>query len=366
VKRPSINIAAVAAQAGVGVGTVSRVLNGSDQVSDATRERVLRTVAQLNYRPLRSASSLSKGRTGAVGILVSDITRPSVVERLVGVMEVLNDAGLDAVVLNAQNRTQLDHHLSTLTDERRVDGIIVISIGVAQERVARIRELEIPLVLIDNDLPGVPRVCIDDVLGGQMAADHLVSLGHRRIGFLGENSDIAMGMPSSENRYRGYLRALERSGIEPDFDLVIRGPHSSDAAAALTTVLLGVGRDRPTAICASSDILAVGVIKALHQLGRDVPGDCAVIGFDNIEISSILDLSTVRQPLRESGTRGASMMVALLNGESVEPQRKELALEVIPRASSLGSPKRLVGGSRGDLDAQRNLHVLQRGVGTVS
>jgi len=365
-KKPSINIARVAAEAGVGVGTVSRVLNDSDQVSDATRERVLRTAARLNYRPLRSASSLSRGRTGSVGLLVSDITRPSVVERLVGVIDVLNAAGLDAVVMNAQNRTQLDHHLVSLTDERRVDGIIVISIGIAPERVARIRELAIPLVLIDGDLEGLPRVCIDDVAGGQMAAEHLVSLGHRRIGFLGENSDIAMGMPSSESRYQGYLRALDAADIEPDFDLVVRGPHSSDAAAALTTVLLGVAKDRPTAICASSDTIAVGVIKALHQLGRDVPGDCAVIGFDDIEIASILDLSTIRQPLLESGARGASMMVSLLDGASVEPLREELALEVIPRASSIGTRVKLAGVPRGDLDGNRVGHILQRGGGAVS
>ncbi|HEY5302929.1 MAG TPA: LacI family DNA-binding transcriptional regulator [Acidimicrobiales bacterium] len=365
-KKPSINIARVAAEAGVGVGTVSRVLNDSDQVSDATRERVLRTAARLNYRPLRSASSLSRGRTGSVGLLVSDITRPSVVERLVGVIDVLNAAGLDAVVMNAQNRTQLDHHLVSLTDERRVDGIIVISIGIAPERVARIRELAIPLVLIDGDLEGLPRVCIDDVAGGQMAAEHLVSLGHRRIGFLSENSDIAMGMPSSESRYQGYLRALDAADIEPDFDLVVRGPHSSDAAAALTTVLLGVAKDRPTAICASSDTIAVGVIKALHQLGRDVPGDCAVIGFDDIEIASILDLSTIRQPLLESGARGASMMVSLLDGASVEPLREELALEVIPRASSIGTRVKLAGVPRGDLDGNRVGHILQRGGGAVS
>jgi DNA-binding LacI/PurR family transcriptional regulator len=177
---------------------------------------------------------------------------------------------------------------------------------------------------------------------------------------------MAMGMPSSENRYQGYLQALDAAGIELDFDLVVRGPHSSDAAAALTTVLLGVGKNRPTAICASSDTIAVGVIKALHQLGRDVPGDCAVIGFDDIEIASILDLSTIRQPLLESGARGASMMVALLGGARVDPLREELALEVIPRASSIPTQATIAGVPRGDLDGHRVLHILQRGGGTVS
>lgn len=360
-KKLPINISMVAAEAGVGVGTVSRVLNGSEQVSDATRERVLCTMARLDYRPLRSASSLSKGRTGAVGILVSGITRPSVIARLEGVIDVLNDAGLDAVVLNAQNRTQLDHHLTSLTDQRRVDGIIVISIGIADERVARIKELDIPLVLVDNDVPNLPRVVIDDVEGGKIATDHLLSLGHRRIGFIGDNSDIAIGTLSSENRYLGYLKALGVAGIEPDFELVVRGPHSSNAAVALGSVLLELGKDRPSAIFASSDTMAAGVIKALHQHGLDVPGECAVIGFDNIEISSILDLSTVRQPLLESGTKGASMMVALLNGEIFEPRRVELPLEVIPRGSSLGNQRKLSIVPLGEVRGHHGLHILQRG-----
>jgi DNA-binding LacI/PurR family transcriptional regulator len=356
----------VAAEAGVGVGTVSRVLNGSDQVSEATRDRVLSTMARLNYRPLRSASSLSKGRTGAVGILVSGITRPSVVERLVGVIDVLNDAGLDAVVLNAQNRTQLDHHLDSLTDQRRVDGIIVISIRIADDRIARIKELDIPLVLVDNDLPDLPRVFIDDVRGGKIATDHLLSLGHRRIGFIGDNSHIAMGMPSSENRYIGYLESLEAAGIEPDFDLVVRGPHSSNAASALTVVLAELGKDRPTAIFATSDTMAAGVVKALQYTGLDVPGDCAVIGFDDLEISSILEISTVRQPLLESGVKGASMMVALLDGEGVDLQGEELPLEVIPRESSVGKEKRVSRTPFGAREGQHDLRAPHSSEGIFS
>ena len=200
----AISIATVAAEAGVGVGTVSRVLNGSDQVSEATLKRVLSTIERLDYRPLRSASSLSKGRTDAVGILVSVITRPSVMARLVGVIDVLSDAGLDAVVFNVENRAQLDRHLSSIIDQRRVDGIISISLRIPKERITRIRKLSIPLVLVDNSLPNLPCVYIDDVEGGKMATEHLLSLGHRRIGFIGDNARSDLGMSASENRYAGY------------------------------------------------------------------------------------------------------------------------------------------------------------------
>lgn len=361
-----ISIAVVAAEAGVGVGTVSRVLNGSNQVSEATRKRVLSVMERLDYRPLRSASSLSKGRTDAVGILVSVITRPSVMARLVGVIDVLSDAGLDAVVFNVENRAQLDRHLSSITDQRRVDGVISISLRIPDERVKRIRKLGIPLVLVDKSLPGLPSVSIDDASGGAMATEHLLSLGHRRVGFIGDNAHVDLGMSASEDRYAGYLAALEGAGIEPDVDLVARGPHSSEAAAALTGALIQLGKRGPSAIFASSDTLALGVIKAAQEHGRRVPDDLAVIGFDNLDVSSILDISTVHQPLLESGTRGASMMVTLLSGEGLRPHREELPLEVVARGSSLGDKRSNPTKSYGVSGASTGLQVLQGGEGMVS
>ena len=362
----AISIATVAAEAGVGVGTVSRVLNGSDQVSEATLKRVLGTIERLDYRPLRSAASLSKGRTDAVGILVSVITRPSVMARLVGVIDVLSDAGLDAVVFNVENRAQLDRHLSSIIDQRRVDGIISISLRIPKERIARIRKLAIPLVLVDNNLSGLPCVYIDDVAGGEMATNHLLALGHRRIGFIGDNARSDLGMSASENRYAGYLMALEAAGIGPEFDLVARGPHSSEAAAVLAGALFELGKHRPTAIFASSDTLAVGVIKAAQQHRLKTPDDVAVIGFDNLEVSSILDISTVNQPLLESGTKGASKMVSLLNGEIAKPHREELGLDVVPRGSSSGIQKNSPTKLYGVVEGPQGLQILQGGEELVS
>ncbi|MHB8334630.1 MAG: LacI family DNA-binding transcriptional regulator [Acidimicrobiales bacterium] len=358
-KTRTISIATVAAEAGVGVGTVSRVLNGGGQVSEATRNRVQSTIERLDYRPLRSASSLSKGRTDAVGIMVSVITRPSVMARLVGVIDVLNDAGLDAVMFNVENRAQLDRHLSSIIEQRRVDGIISISLGIPKERIARIKKLNIPVVLVDNSLSNLPSVYIDDVAGGNMATEHLLSLGHQRIGFVGDNSKADLGMSASEDRYAGYLMALEQAGIEPDFDLVARGPHSSQAAEVLTSALLEIGKRRPTAVFASSDTLAVGAIEAARKHGLDIPGDLAVIGFDNLEISTILDISTVNQPLLASGIKGALKMVSLLNGETATPHREGLALELVPRGSSVGSWRSGVTKPYGVVGGPKGLQILQ-------
>ena len=283
VGKRAISIATVAAEAGVGVGTVSRVLNGSDQVSQDTRNRVLSTIERLDYRPLRSASSLSKGRTDAVGILVSVITRPSVMARSVGVIDVLSDAGLDAVVFNVEDRAQLNRHLSSIIDQRRVDGIISISLRIPQERLVRIRKLSIPLVLVDNSLPNLPCVFIDDIAGGKMATEHLLSLGHRRIGFIGDNAKTDLVNVRLGESLRRLPDGSRRGGVGPDFDLVARAPHSSEAAAALAGAPFEPGRRRPTAIFASSDTLAVGVIKSAQQHRLKIPDDLAVIGFDNLE-----------------------------------------------------------------------------------
>jgi DNA-binding LacI/PurR family transcriptional regulator len=269
-------------------------------------------------------------------------------------------------MFNVDNRAQLDRHLSSIIDQRRVDGIISISLRIPRERLARIGKLDIPLVLVDNSLPDLPCVYIDDVAGGKMATEHLLSLGHRRLGFIGDNAHTDLGMSSSEDRYDGYLMALEAAGIEPDFDLVARGPHSSEAAAVLTSGLFELGKRRPTAIFASSDTLAVGVIKAAQQHGHEIPDDLAVIGFDNLDVSSVLDISTVNQPLLESGIKGASKMVSLLNGEIAKPHREELPLDVVPRGSSLGIQRNNSTKLYGVVEGPHGLQILQGGEELVS
>ena len=178
----------------------------------------------------------------------------------------------------------------------------------------------------------------DDVAGGRLATDHLISLGRRRIGFLGDEvfakPPVGLGFTSSEHRLRGYQRALAAAGIDFDAGLVRRAPHSAAAAAELAAQLLK-SPGPPSAIFAASDTQAIGALAAADRLGVPVPGQLSVIGFfDDIESATLLGLSTVRQPLERSGAGGARRLCALLRGERVSPLRQELALEVVQRASS--------------------------------
>ena len=146
-----VNIAAVATRAGVGVGTVSRVINGSPHVRDSTRRRVLEVIDGLNYRPSRLASGLSRGRTGAVGILVPFLTRPSAVERLAGVIAGLDEQGYDTVVFNVETTQQRDHHVEALLSQHRTDGVVVISLRLATYQLAAFQRAKVPLSMVDVD-----------------------------------------------------------------------------------------------------------------------------------------------------------------------------------------------------------------------
>ena len=337
--RPA-TIADVAAASGVGVGTVSRVINGATNVREATRAKVLKVIEQLRYRPSHLAASLSRGTPRTVAIVVPHLTRPSAVMRLAGALAVLDEQGYDTVVCNVVTPQQRDHHLAALTSRHRADGVIVVSLRLSAAQLAAFRRAGVPLITIDVMTPGVPQTLTDDVAGGRLAAGHLLALGHRRIGFVGDTmrgavgaSRVGLGFTASQHRLTGYRQALAAAGLGHDPALVRRGPHGPANAEALAAELLALP-DPPSAIFAASDIQAIGVLAAADRLGASVPGDLSVIGFDDIESAALLGLSTVRQPLAESGAEGARRLCALLRGERVAPLRQQLALEVVQRSST--------------------------------
>jgi DNA-binding LacI/PurR family transcriptional regulator len=330
-------IADVAAASGVGVGTVSRVINGAANVREATRASVLKVIDQLGYRPSHLATSLARGTARTMAIVVPHLTRPSVVMRLAGALAVLDEQGYDTVVCNVDTPQQRDHHLAALTKRHRADGVIVVSLRLSREQLVSFRRAGVPLVAVDTLAPGVPQTVTDDVTGGRMATEHLLALGHRRIGFVGDivppMSATDLGFTSSQHRLSGYRQALAAAGIEYDPRLVRRGPHGPANAEALAAGLLAL-RDRPSAIFASSDTQAMGVLIAADRCGIPVPGRLSVIGFDDIESAALLGLSTVRQPLEDSGAEGARRLCALLRKERVSPLRQRLALKIVHRSST--------------------------------
>jgi DNA-binding LacI/PurR family transcriptional regulator len=338
--RRRATIADVAAASGVGVGTVSRVINGAANVRDTTRRTVLKVIEELGYRPSHLAAALSRGTPRTAAILVPQLTRPSAVMRLAGALAVLDEQGYDTVVCNVDTVEQRDHHLAALTSRHRADGVIVVSLRLSAAQLASFRRAGVPLVTVDAAARGVPQTVTDDVAGGRLATGHLLSLGHRRIGFVGDTmrgaaaaSRLGLGFVASQHRLRGYRQALAAAGVGYDPALVCRGPHGPANAEALTTRLLALP-EPPSAIFAASDTQALGVLAAAERCGLAVPRQLSVIGFDDIESAALLGLSTVRQPLGDSGAQGARRLCALMRGERVVPLRQQLALEVVQRSTT--------------------------------
>ena len=327
-------IAEVARHAGVGVATVSRVLNGSPAVREGTRRRVLDAIADLGYAPNPAARALSTGRTLSVGVVAPFFTRPSVIERLRGISQVLAGAGYQLVLFDVERPGQDWESFRTLPGG--LDGLLSISLCPPEPDLARFEAAAMPVVLVDHPDQRLPAVYTDDVAGGRLATGHLLELGHHRIAFLGDFEHNYHGFTSSAMRRTGYEHALAAAGVELDEELVWRASHGREAAAALTHERLGSAR--PTAIFAASDTQAVGVLEAAEGLGVDVPGDLAVVGYDDIEVARYAGLTTVAQPLEESGARGAELLLAALEGG--EADGEQLPVELVIRSTTAGRTER--------------------------
>ncbi|HSN78707.1 MAG TPA: LacI family DNA-binding transcriptional regulator [Anaerolineae bacterium] len=328
-----VTIYDVAKQAEVGVGTVSRVLNNNPRVSPETRQRVLGVIDTLNFRPSPLAQRLSRRKTLSIGVIAVFFTRPSVVERLRGIEAVVAASEYDLIVYNVETPAKRDDIFCATAANRRVDGLLVISLTPADADVERWRSAGVPVVLVDTHHPALPRIVVDDVLGGYRAAQHLLELGHRQIAFVGDPVHTAFNFTSSQDRLAGLCQALAEYDIawRPDYHQT--GEHGQEAARALTHQLLALD-EPPTAIFAASDTQALGVMQAAREVGIQVPEDLSVIGFDDIEMAEHVHLTTVRQPLVETGRRGIGLLRRLMDDPGLATTCEELPIELVVRQTT--------------------------------
>jgi LacI family transcriptional regulator len=335
----------VAAHAGVGIGTVSRVLNDHPAVTDETRAKVRQAIETLDYHPSRVARALSRQRSGSVAVVVPFFTHPSVVVRLRGVLRVFDESPYEVILFNVDHAEFRPSRFDRLTRRDLADGVLVMSLAPTADETRRLVASSIPVVVVDADSEAFPHVVVDDVAGGRLAAQHLLDLGHQRIGYVGDRVDQRFGFTSSVRRRRGLADALAAAGLRLDPRDVREGPHGRAGAHELALDLLG-SPDRPTAVFAHSDSQALGVLGAATLLGLRVPEDVSVMGFDDLEAAELAGLSTVRQPLYDSGRIGATELLELLQGAAGAevPHRLELPLEVVARTST--GPVSVTAGPR--------------------
>ena len=284
--KKAVTIRDVAQRAGVSVATVSRALNGKQIVSPDTRDRVLTTMEELGFTPSPAARRLSLGRTMTVGVVVSFLTRPQAVERLRGIDVVLAESEFDLVIYNVETVQKRDHYLDTWSG--RIGRRAPVVSCPRPDAVAVLEAAPVPVVFIDVHVPTVskmPRVVGDDAAGGAIAARHLLELGHRKIGFIGDADENPFGFTSSQSRQEGAGRELAAAGVGLRDEWIGHGEHGLHTARDLVSHMLD-GPDRPTAILAASDTQALGVIAAAHEAGLNVPDDLSVVGYDDIDAAN--------------------------------------------------------------------------------
>lgn len=323
----------VARYAGVGVGTVSRVLNDSPEVSPSTRSKVLSAIEALDYTPNPIARRLSLGKTLTIAVIAPFFTRPSVVERLRGIEHVIAESEYDLIVFNVETSSRRDAYFRNVSRRERVDGLLVISLLPSDSDVQRLQQVGTPVVLVDVAHEAFSQVTIDDVRGSRQATEHLLALGHRKIGFLSDYEDSSFYFTANRDRFAGYSQALDAAGIGLTPEYCVHGVHSRSSAFEMGMRLLSLS-ERPTAIFATNDTLAIGVLEAAQEKGLRVPADLSVIGYDDIEIAEYLQLTTIRQSLFESGVEGIKLLLEEIDVAPRKPAQVVLPTELVRRGTT--------------------------------
>lgn len=323
----------VARVAGVGIGTVSRVINNRPNVKPGTREKVLDAIRELQYIPDPIARSMISKRTGSIGIVVPFFTRPFFLEVLRGIEISLAQSDKDLVLYNVETDALRDRYFSEVPMHRKVDGLIVLSLR-PEDAIARwMRDVEMPVVLLDAYSPHLTSIVNDNVDGAYQAVRYLIEKGHRRIGFINGIIEGHFKFNQANDRLIGLHRALGEAGIQFEPELVIATDWNRLRGRQAALQLLR-REQRPTAIFAASDIQAVGVLEAARSLGLAVPDDVSVIGYDGIEVSELLELTTMQQPMQQMGMLGVNKLMELIEHPQQPPSLIRLHATLIERRTT--------------------------------
>lgn len=319
----SVTIYDVAKKAGVGIGTVSRVINNSPQISPSTRLKVQQVIRELKFQPSAMARSLARKKSNIIGCVVPRFTGYFYFEVLNGIQQTLSNSGYDLILYNIDKLEKKDEILKRTIRERKVDGVLLISLSISDKLAARFIEAKLPIVLVDSYHDALDSITVENKEGAFLATEYLIGLGHRKIGMI---NGCLSSVPAL-NRLEGFKAALRQYHIAYDDQLVVSVETNGDPAilendgfnklAGYKAMcrLLALKGDRPTAVFVSSDIQATGAIQAIREHGLKIPADLAIIGFDNIELSEYLGLTTVHQPMYEMGTVAANRLIAKIAGE---------------------------------------------------
>ena len=323
----------VAESAGVSYATVSHVINNTRLVSPETRERVLAAMDALNYRPNALARSLRQGKTNTLGLVLPDSANPFFAEISRSIEDEAFKKGYSVFLCNTELDTQRELFYVDVLSKKQVDGIVFVAAGDQADSLEFLVGRNMPVVMIDREVPSVEvdAVLTDNQLGGYLATRHLLELGHQRIACISGPSSIT---PSAE-RMIGYRKALEEADLPYDEKLILRGDYHAQSGMEITHSILKMN-PRPTAIFALNDLMALGALRAAAEDGCTVPGDLAVVGYDDLEIARFTNppLTTIAQPKKEIGVKAIELLVDRISRKDRSPTRLVLPPELIVRRST--------------------------------
>lgn len=317
----------VARLAGVSVGTVSNVLNRPDSVSEKTRVRVEQAMSELHFHRNASARQLRAGVSRTVGAIVMDVGNPYYTELARGIEDRLAEDDHTLILCSSDDDPRREARFLRLLAEQGVRGVLVTPMASTTERLGELRRLGIPSVLMDSSEPQHPSVGVDHVSGGRQAVGHLLANGHRRILFLAGPADLQQTL----HRLRGAMEAVQAAGLNPADVLQVVNLANLTAAEGQRAMaaVLDSAAPAPTAVFAMNDIVALGALRELRLRGLAIPGDMAVVGYDDLYFAAELmtPLSSVRQPMRQLGWAAADLLLTDRPHPLFEP-------ELVLRASS--------------------------------
>lgn len=335
-----ITIRDIARAAGVAPSTVSRALNGTGRVGAATRRRILRLARRREYRRDGLARGLVLRRSHTIGLIIPNIRNPIYAEMARGIEDVARRHGFTSFFLSTDDDGATARHAIETLCERRVDGIIYASARIGDPALPLLTQAGVPAVLMnrvdlrDPDFATRDYVVVDNARGAFLGVEHLVRLGHRRIGVIAGRRDLSTGV----GRLAGVRRALRQFGIPSDPQLVRSGEYRRDASYAACLHLLKL-RQRPTAIFALNDDMAIGAYEAIVEAGLRVPDDVALLGFGNSDLTSIpgVGISTIDLRKYEIGQTSVEILVDRIEGRPPKaPRQVVLAPRLVVRRSTAG------------------------------
>ena len=329
-----VTIYDVAKRADVAISTVSRVLNGSLNVSDKTKERVQEAIKALNFRPQVNARKLASKEAQMLAVAVPSFTTPFFNEVLKGVKDELKKTDLDIILYNTGSKDP-EEAVTNFFDRGSADAVILISIDVSDTAHMHLQSSGIPTVLVNSQHQDYNYFMVNDYQGGFMAGEHLISSGYERIGMI----STPVKTRTSIERENGFKNAFKKLKQSPKKEYFITGDTSKHAGFTEEAGFEAINKysqmsEFPDAIFCLNDSMALGALHSISRLGLRVPDDVAIMGYDNIKLSKYLDLTTIDQQMHTIGTQAISRLLAIIKSKETQLFQTMINPILIPRGST--------------------------------